>query len=409
MTDRESRAPRFVVVGIGADGWDGLSGAASRELASATRVFGSARQLALLGSAVDAEQTAWRSPMSAHLRGLLADPGPTPVHLLASGDPMFHGLGATVVDAVGAADVRILTHPSSVSLAAARLGWDLAGVRVVSLVTGEADEVAAQAGGGRRLLVLSRDASSPAAIAAILREYGWGASSMTVLEQLGGPDEGRHESTAAEWSLPEGDPLNLVAVDCVGPARHLAPGLPDESFDHDGQLTKQAVRALTVAALAPVDGQVLWDVGAGSGSVGIEWLRVNPTGRAVAFERDPTRSARIAANARRHGVTGRLRVVDGEVAAVVPTFGGPGPDAVFAGGGLTREVFSLLWHALSTGGTFVANAVAIPTQQLVVDLAAEYGGTLRRIGVEEAGPLGRLTAWRPALPIVQWTVAKGSR
>ncbi len=404
--------PRFVVVGIGADGWDGLSGAAQRELVCATRVFGSARQLRLLGPTVGATRTPWRSPMSAHLREILegAEDGGAdgPVHLLASGDPMFHGLGATVVAAVGADRVRIVTHASSVSLAAARLGWDLSAAAVVSLVTGEVDDVLGAAGDGCRFFVLSRDAATPAAVAATLRDHGWGDSALTVLEQLGGPTERIVAGTARDWAVPAGDALNVVAVECAGPARVLAPGLPDTDFDHDGQITKQVVRALTVAALAPSAGQVLWDVGAGSGSVGIEWLRVNPTGRVIAVERDAQRSVRIGTNARRHGVAGRLTVVAGEAAAVLPGFTGA-PDAVFAGGGLTADVFALLWGVLPVGGTFVANAVSIPTQQLLVGLAAEHGGSLRRVGIEDAAPLGRVTAWRPALPIVQWIVDKGGR
>lgn len=398
---------RFVVVGIGADGWDGLARASQCELAGATRVYGSARQLALLGSQVDAELIAWRSPMSAHLGEVLADDGGT-VHLLASGDPMFHGLGSTVVEAVGIANVRVLSHPSSASLAAAVLGWDLSTVRIVSLVTGHVDDVAGAAGDRRRLIVLSRDATSPAAVAGILRDRGWGASAMTVLEQLGGHTQRLVTGTAAGWDAEPGDALNIVGVECAGPVRRLAPGLPDAEFTHDGQLTKQAVRALTVAALDPTDGQLLWDIGAGAGSVGIEWLRLNPTGRVIAVERDGERAARVAENARRHGVASRLTVVDGEAAVVVAGLDGP-PDAVFAGGGLDATVFDLAWSALAPGGVFVANAVAIPTQELVVSLAAQHGGTLRRIGLEEAGPLGSVTAWRPALPVVQWTARKGNR
>ncbi|GAB11889.1 precorrin-6Y C5,15-methyltransferase [Gordonia araii NBRC 100433] len=412
MTGQDNRTsqapdtPRFVVVGIGADGWDGLSTVARRELRGASRIFGSARQLALLGEDIEARQTAWRSPMSAHLHELIADPGDTPVHLLASGDPMFHGLGSTVVAAIGAEHVRIVSHPSSTSLAAARLGWDLSGVRIVSLVTGDVDDVLAVAGDGRRLFVLSRDASSPAKVAETLRSGGWGASTMTVLEQLGGPAERMIVGRAGDWEAAAGDALNLVAVECAGPARVLAPGLADDDFAHDGQLTKQTVRALTISALRPADGQVLWDVGAGSGSVGIEWLRLNPTGEVTAFERDAVRARRIEENARRHGVASRLTVVDGDAAATIAAHAGLAPDSVFVGGGLTADLFALVWSSARVGTTVVVNAVGIPTQQLLVELAGRHGGTLRRFTVETAGPLGSVTAWRPALPIVQWTVGK---
>ncbi|GAC56112.1 precorrin-6Y C5,15-methyltransferase [Gordonia hirsuta DSM 44140 = NBRC 16056] len=405
MTDTQRR---FVVVGIGADGWAGLGTRAQNTLRDAAVIYGSARQLALLPQELGAQARAWTSPMSAHLTQVLdGDAGTGEViHLLASGDPMFHGLGATVVHTVGAERVTVLPAPSSISLAAAKLGWDLSAtaqprVDVASLVTGEPDAVIPLLTDGARVLVLSRDGTSPAQIAELLCAGGFGESTLTVLGDLGGPDESTVTARAADWDLARTADLNITAIACVGPARSRAPGLPDEEFAHDGQLTKQTVRAVTVAALAPAEGQLLWDVGAGSGSIGIEWLRQTRTGRVVCFEADPARTERILANARAHGVADRL-VPAGAIPAALAD--APAPDRIFVGGGLDVQVLDRCWAAIAGGGRLVANAVTLQTEQLLVAAHADYGGTLTRLAIERAGVLGTMTAWRPALPVVQWVV-----
>ena len=397
---------RFVVVGIGADGWAGLSEHARTQLRAATEIVGSARQLALLPAGLGAATTPWRSPMSEHLQDVLsADAGTTEhtVHVLASGDPMLHGIGSTIVKAVGAGRVTVLPAPSSVSLAAARLGWDLARTRVLSLVTAEPDVLVGALTDGARLLVLSRDGESPARVAELLRHSGFGSSSLTVLGDLGGPGETVLGGTADTWPAEPSPVPNIVAIDCEGPATSRAPGLPDAAYAHDGQLTKQAVRAVTVGALAPAEGQVLWDVGAGSGSVGIEWLRQTTTGRAIAFEADPERAERIRVNARRHGVADRLTIAGAAPAALSEALG---PDTVFIGGGLDGEVLTICREAISGGGRLVANAVTLETEQLLVAAHAEHGGTLTRLQFDHASALGSKTAWRPALPVVQWVVTR---
>lgn len=400
---------RFVVVGIGADGWDGLGGRARRELDGATVIYGSARQLALVPDTVGAERIAWRSPMSEHLAEVVAAGDERAVvHILASGDPMFHGLGSTVMKAVGRDRVTVLPSPSSISLAAAHLGWDLSDrapepVEVVSLVTGDVDELVPVLTDGARLLVLSRDGNSPARVAELLREKGFGWSSMTVLAELGGPAEATFDGVARSWELAEAPALNVVAVQCVGPVISKAPGRRDDDYENDGQLTKQTVRAVTVSALAPAEGQLLWDVGAGSGSVAIEWLRLTRTGRAIAFEADAVRAGRIAENARAHGVAGRLTVAGAVPAALSAA---PDPDVIFVGGGLDASVLDECLAVLETGGRLVANAVTLETEQLLVAAHAEHGGILTRLGVESAGALGTMTAWRPALPVVQWVVTR---
>ncbi|MFW0785734.1 precorrin-6y C5,15-methyltransferase (decarboxylating) subunit CbiE [Gordonia sp. CPCC 206044] len=390
----------FVVVGIGADGWAGLTDRARDELASATVIYGSTRQLALLPE-VGADLRAWTSPMSEHLRAVLDDTHPTDVHILASGDPMFHGVGTTVVRAVGAERVRVLPAVSSASLACARLGWDLTDVGVVTTVTATVDSVVDALDDGRDLLVLSRDASTPAAIAELLNDNGFGWSMMAVLEQLGGDRERVVRGVARDWDAAPGDPLNIVAVSCVGPRRARTPGRPDDEYGHDGQITKQPIRALTVSALAPSRRQLLWDIGSGSGSVAIEWLRAEPTGRVVAFERDASRARQLDDNARQHGVHGRITVLG---AAPETCGAAPEPDAVFIGGGLDDELLDVAWAALPSGGRLVANAVTVENQTLLTAWHARHGGALRRFAVETVAPLGSMTTWRPALPIVQWVV-----
>ncbi|MEP9392421.1 precorrin-6y C5,15-methyltransferase (decarboxylating) subunit CbiE [Gordonia sp. VNQ95] len=395
--------PHFVVVGIGADGWDGLTPPARRALESATVIHGSRRQLDMLDGPAG-RRVPWTSPMSEHLAALLdsttASAGSSTVHVLASGDPMFHGIGSTIVGAVGAHRVTVIPQVSSASLACARLGWDLARTVIVSAVTADPEIVLTEITDGRRLLVLSRDAATPARVADMLADNGFGASGMVVLEQLGGPAERVTSGTVDGWDRAAiVDALNIIALACVGPHRSTLPGRADDAFDHDGQITKSAVRALTVCALAPSARQVLWDIGSGSGSVGIEWLRAAPGVRVVAFEKDPDRAERIAANARHHGVAER---VDIRGAAPDALRTAAPPDAVFIGGGLTRDILESAWAALPPGGRLVVNAVTIENQTLMIDWHRDHPGVLRRIGIETAAPLGGFSAWRPALPIVQW-------
>lgn len=325
------------VVGVGADGWDGLSAVARQALRAAEVVVGGGRQLALLPTELAAERVAWPSPLRPAVAGLFASLAERRVAVLASGDPMFYGIGRTLTEELGAGRLRVLPHPSSVSYACARLGWALEETTVVSLVGRDPATLARELFDGRRLLVLSADASTPAVVAALLRERGYGPSELRVLEQLGGPGELVGASgTAEDWTQPPGDPLNLVAVTCRAslgvPRPALVPGLADELYESDGQLTKRHVRAATLASLAPAPGELLWDVGGGSGSIAIEWLRAHASCQAVSVERDPVRAARIERNAAALGVP-RLRVVTGAAPAALAEL--PTPDAVFIGGGLT--------------------------------------------------------------------------
>jgi len=398
----------ITVVGVGADGWAGLGGAARDALAAAEVVIGGPRQLELLPAGVGGRRVAWPSPLRPAVPGLLAEHGDRRLAVLASGDPMFYGIGRALAETVGPERLRVLPHPSSVSYACARLGWPVEDTEVVTLVGRPPETLNAALYDGRRLLVLSADAGTPGQVAALLSARGYGPSRLRVLEQLGGEAEDVREGTADGWPHPPGDPLNVIAVECVaepGTLRaQLVPGLPDALFESDGQLTKRHVRAATLAALAPAPGELLWDVGGGSGSIGIEWLRAHRSCRAVAVERDPVRAGRIVRNAAALGVPG-LRVVTGPAPKALE--GLPVPDAVFVGGGLTAPgLLDACWQALPPGGRLVANTVTLESEALLTQWYRQHGGELFKLGVAHAVPVGGFTGWRQAMPVTQWSVVK---
>ena len=393
----------MTVVGIGADGWDGLPVASRNALLEAEVVFGSERQLALLDASVAAQRVGWPTPLLPALPGLLAAHSDRRAVAMASGDPMFYGIGATLVRLLGTAAVDVLPHPSSVSLAAARLGWPTDDVDVVSLVGRPLATLHPALQPGRRVLVLVGSQTGADEVRELLDTRGFGGSAVTVLERLGGPHERISQATGPH------DPLAIVAVTCVlGPdtaALPRTPGLPEDAFDHDGQITKREIRALVLAALVPVPGQLLWDVGAGSGSVGIEWMRVHPASRAIAIEPREDRRKRITANAEELGVPG-LQVVAGSAPDAL--VGLAQPDAVFVGGGVSVPgVIDSCIGALAPGGRLVANAVTVETEGVLASWHARLGGELTRIAVQRAEPVGGFTGWRPAMPVTQWSYRKG--
>jgi precorrin-6Y C5,15-methyltransferase (decarboxylating) len=387
----------LTLVGIGEDGFAGLGKQARRALLSARRIVGSPRQLELLPRCIVGSRVAWPSPFS--LDAVLAEPGEA-VCVLASGDPMLYGVGASLARQIPAEQMHVLPSPSSYSLAAARLGWALQDVVTLSVVARPVAAVAAHLYSGQRLLVLSNDGTSPQAVAQLLRERGFGLSRMTVLEHLGGPKERRIDGSAAD-DFPDIAALNLIAIDCQASpdAPRLSPlaGLPDTAFRHDGQLTKRDVRAVTLARLAPRPGELLWDVGAGCGSIGIEWMRAHPSCRAIAVESDEGRQAFIEHNRDALGVPG-LQLVRGRAPGALA--GLPAPDAIFVGGGVTREnVLADCWAALKPGGRLVANAVTLQSELAMVQWRERYGGDLTRLHIAQAAPLGEFDTWRQALPI----------
>ncbi|GLK57772.1 precorrin-6Y C5,15-methyltransferase (decarboxylating) [Methylopila capsulata] len=402
--------PRWLtVVGVNEDGLDGLGLAARAALATAEKVVGGARHLELIPASASpkAERHAWPSPMLPFLDVLVSWRGRTTV-VLASGDPLLHGVAATLLGRVGPEEMTVLPAPSAFQLACAAMLWPVASTALVTACGRPVESLAAELHDGARIVLFSAGGATPAAAAALLVAHGYGDSAVTVLERLGGPQ-------AAATSLPAHavgdrvfDQLNTVAIACVaGPDARLlprVPGLPDDAFANDGQITRREVRALTLARLAPLPGALLWDVGAGSGSIGVEWMRAARGARAIALEPRADRAARARANAARLGVPG-LDVR--EAAAPEGLAGLPRPDAVFLGGGATAPgALEICWAALKPGGRLVANAVTLETETKLLAARGTLGGDLVRLQIANAEPVGRMTGWRPAMPITQFVATK---
>lgn len=393
--------PAIAVIGIGSDGWHGLDPTRRETLMQSQVVLGSARQLGLLPPLVVATRVPWPSPLLPALTELLDAQGSATIAVLASGDPLLSGIGGTLVRLLGADRVRVLPHLSSVTLAAARMGWTAESYAVVSTVARPAELVLRELHRGARIVVLSAGSGTPGDIARLLAENGCGESRMTLFGDLGGPSESRRESAAADWPAADPPHLHLLCIDQVPCGASTAPGLPDDAFENDGQLTKRDLRAAALSRLAPRPGELLWDVGAGAGSVGIEWARHDPRCRALAVESDPERAERLRRNASRLGVPG-VEVVQARAPEALA--GLPAPDAVFVGGGVGDPlVLDTCWAALGPGGRLVAHAVTLEAEQVLVGAHRKWGGELTRISVERAGPLGRFTGWTPARPITQFT------
>jgi precorrin-6Y C5,15-methyltransferase (decarboxylating) len=397
----------ITVIGIGADGMPGLAAPSLAELRRATVVYGSRRQLDLLDDTVKAVRSPWPSPMADALDTLREVDGD--VHVLASGDPMLHGVGRLLIAMIGADKVTVLPHVSSVTLACARLGWAVQDTEVISLMKAGPHTAVRRSG---QAVILCRDGAGPAALARLLADGGRGDSELTVLEQLGGPTERRRDDSARGWAAnppDDVDDLNVVAVRYLPDDSRLSV-LPDDSFAHDGQITKQSMRAVTLAALAPRTGELLWDVGAGSGSVAIEWCRSGSRCRAVAFERDEQRRKRISENALAHGADVDVRgEAPGAFDEVVLSDGGvdglPRPSAIFIGGGLTKPgLLQACYERLPAGGRLVVNAVTAESEAVLAQWYSRVGGELRRFQHYSGEPLGAFTGWRPAMPVTQWSV-----
>jgi precorrin-6B C5,15-methyltransferase / cobalt-precorrin-6B C5,C15-methyltransferase len=389
-------------VGIGADGWLGLPESARDLVSAGDVVYGSDRQLALVPERPGQSRRAWPRPLHDGLAAMeSAHPGQCVV-VLASGDPTLSGIATTLRAFFD--DVEIHPAVSSVALARARMRWSAEESEVVTVVGRRVEAVARQLAPGRSVVVLSADASTPAEVAGLLVEHGYGDSRMTVLADLGSPGERRFEATAATWTA-EVPALNVIALELVGPVvGSWVAGLPDDAFEHDGQLTKRDLRAAALARLMPQPGQLLWDVGAGAGSVGIEWMRAHPTCAAVAVEADNARADRIARNAARLGVPA-LRVVVGRAPEALDQL--PRADAVFVGGGATRAgVLDACLAALRSGGRLVVHGVTLETERVLGERYAEHGGELTRISVEHAAPVGSFTGWTPARSVTQWAMTR---
>lgn len=406
---RRSRLARVIeVVGVQAGGVPSLPGELRDLVHSAAVVVGSPRLLETLPDRPGQRQVAWPRPMLPGLDELLDHlrSGPQPVVVLATGDPLDSGIGTTLIRRLGTERVRIHPAVGSVALARARMGWSTSQADVLSLVTTPAYAVRALLTPGRRVLLLSADDTTPAAVAHELDRAGWPEARLTVLGALGTDQESRRELSVAEAQdaadLPR---LNIVAVELPerGTTVGTAAGRPDEQYENDGQLTKREVRACAIAALRPAPGQLLWDLGAGAGSIGIEWALHHQRCRVIAVERDAERADRIERNAQAAGATGVVVEV-GTTARVIGRL--PRPHAVFVGGGADDETIRAAWSALHPGGRLVVHTVTLDTEQIAVAACRRYGGELRRISVERAEPLGRYLSWTPARPVVQWSATK---
>lgn len=407
--DKDTARRWLSIVGIGEDGADGLSPVAQKLIAGAELVVGGKRHLALAGALVRGRSLVWPSPITDAISEIEKARG-RPVAVLASGDPFHYGVGDLLVRSFAADEMTCLPQASSFSLAASRLGWSLQDVALVSLHGRAFEAIVRHLQPGARILALSWDGETPGKLARLLAECGMANSRLTVMEALGGPRERVHGATAKGFALNDVVALNIVALEVVADATArivpLTTGLDDTMFEHDGQLTKREVRAVTLSALAPRHGELLWDVGLGSGSIAIEWLLRHPSLRAIGIEFDPERAARAARNAAALG-TPDLRIVEGRAPEALKDL--PRPDAVFVGGGLSSPtVFDAVWSALKPGGRLVANGVSLATESRLIELFQKHGGELVRLDVSRAGRAGtgNVFVWRAASPIVQWRVRK---
>ncbi len=389
--------PWLSIIGLNEDGLAGLTVASREALAQAEIVFGAPRHLALAG--VDGR--AWQVPFST--APVLAERG-RKVAVLASGDPFWHGAGGSLVGHLTPDEWVSYPVPSTFALASNHLSWRLEEVICLGLHAAPLTRLRPVLTRGQKVICLLRDGDAVAELAAYLVAQGFGESTLHVLECLGGPRERvvkvtPQDAVNAEFSAPV-----AVAIGCVGRGMSRASGLPDDLFDHDGQITKRQVRALTLSALAPCGGEVLWDLGAGSGSISIEFLLAAPNSIAHAVEADVTRGARAQTNAERFGLAHRWHLHPGNAAEVLDAL--PDPDVVFVGGGASNDLLDRLWARLPPGARLVINAVTLETEALLYLWHGSKGGALTRIDIAEAGPLGSKRGWDAARPVVQWSVVR---
>ena len=401
--------PWLTILGVHEGGV--LSAEAHALIEKASLVVGGTRHLALAEASLRGERMAWSSPLAATLEAVQAR-RPDPVVVLASGDPYFYGIGNTLAALVPAQERRCIPAPSCLTLACARLGWAAQDCATISFCGRPLAPLAPLLQAGARVLALSADAATPGFVAAMLQARGYGPSVLHVMEALSGPEERIRTTTAGGFrgAFRSADihPLNVLAIEVV-PSLATQPipltsGLPDALFEHDGQITKSEIRAMTLSALAPRRGELLWDIGAGSGSVGIEWLLRHPANQVIAIERHPERAARLARNAVSLGVP-HLQITGG--AAPGALCGLAAPDAVFIGGGAHQAgVIEAAWDALLPDGRLVANAVTIETEAALLAARARFGGVLSRLSVERLDSIGAMHGYRPAMTVTQWLAVK---
>lgn len=392
------------IVGIGEDGLDGLTPATRAVVEAAEVIVGGDRHHELAAS-VGAERVAWPSPFDA-LIDLLQGHRGRRVVVLATGDPLWYSVGARIGRSLDPAEITYHPQVGAFQLAAARMGWSMADLETLTVHGRPVEQMIAFIQPMQRLLILTTGAETPGQIAGFLRARGFGQSRMSVLAAMGGPDEARFDGIAADWAH-DVPAFNTLAVECIAaPDAAMmprVPGLADELFQHDGTMTKQEVRAATLAKLMPMRGALLWDVGCGSGSVAVEWMRGARYARAVGIEPRADRRVLAAANAMALGVP-KLEIREGTAPEALE--GLDAPDAIFIGGGLSAETFAACWEALRPLGRLVANSVTLESEALLVALHKEHGGTLVKLNIARAEPVGRLTGWKPLMPVTQWALVK---
>jgi precorrin-6B C5,15-methyltransferase / cobalt-precorrin-6B C5,C15-methyltransferase len=389
--------PWLTIIGIGEDGLAGLSEASRKALAAAETVFGGERHLSLAG--VTDRGRPWPAPFDA---GVVLGCRGRPTAVLASGDPFWHGVGGGLAERLEAGEWIAHSAPSTFSLVAARLGWRLENVSCLGLHAAPFERLVPHLGNGARIICLVRDGKAAGDLAKWLTQRGWGASPFWALSALGGPRESVRSHRADGHAAEPGD---LVAVALEARGSQSIPrssGLADDLFVHDGQITKRPMRALALSALSPRPGERLWDIGAGSGSISVEWALCG--GAAIAIEAREDRAANIGRNAAAFGMAHRIDVIAGTAPAAL--VGLETPDAVFIGGGLDAAMFDAIWSRIVPGTRLVSHAVTLETEALLVELHQRNGGELMRVEIGHAGPLGRYRSWETARPVVQWSVVR---
>ncbi len=397
--------PWLDIVGIGEDGIDGLSPSAREKLARADVIIGGDRHHDLAQKS-NAKRIKWPSPFDAMIETIRSHKGQNLV-VLVTGDPLWYSVGARIIKSIPANEVTFHPQLSAFQWAAARMGWSLADSDTLT-IHGRADsQILPYLAPNVRLLVLTQNSESPAIVANLLADRGFGESRMTVLTALGGEREQRFDGIAENWNQPVPN-FHTLAIECkTGKNAVWYPrtgGLPDDAFISDGQITKQDVRAATLAKLAPYPDAVLWDVGAGCGSVSVEWMRGARGALSIAIESKAQRVAMITHNTQQLGVE-KMHIIHGTAPAGLHDL--LRPDAVFIGGGLmTDGVFDTCWRALRPGGRLVANAVTLESEAKLIELHQQYGGELTRLSVQKAEPVGPYRGWRAAMPVTQWSVVK---
>ncbi|MBH90314.1 MAG: cobalamin biosynthesis bifunctional protein CbiET [Magnetovibrio sp.] len=399
----------ITVIGMGEDGMQGLSSHCISMIQKAEVIFAGERHHCKVQN-TQAEVLDWGKGFNHALKEIEARRGKNIV-VLASGDPMNFGVGSVLVRVFGKEAVNVYPAPGSFSLAASRMGWPIPEVDCLTIHGRPIENLIKYFSPGARLLILSHDGSSPEKVANLLNVKGYGKSKISVLEHLGGVKEKRIDGRAVSWNYRCAQALNTLAVECVAEADTVAlsrvPGLPDEVFENDGQLTKSEVRAITIAQLRPLPGQVLWDIGAGSGSISIEWLRLGGHRKAIAIERDCKRISIMKLNAANLG-TMDLVIIEGDYHCVkddIPF----SPDAIFIGGGASDiSLLRSAWKALGPKGRIVINAVSIEAEQSLLALREEIGGQLSCISIKRATPIGTFSALKPMLSVTQFVGIKPS-